>query len=313
VVSVQSGRESLMVVAARNAVAIAAISFLVLCFGDAAHSQNATPAKILAISEGEAGSARGPGSCGTEMKTEAARQRFNFAGAPYLGRPATDPRHDPCGNIGTPAGGFSSEDERIQRALLALGKQGETISRVRDQVLNILETENSCTAWFQEADADPAGTFRSVDFALEENGPSYIFAKKETGQDEIFKHPRVASSTQNTGRNTTIRLNANGAFFKRASAVLEQDRKGGPLQPGGMHELRVASYVGNSAPAQITALLHEFGHIIGRLPEDDDSWDGQSARNTAEVLRHCRSEIRSAARKPPRRPGTYGQEKTSPF
>jgi hypothetical protein len=197
--------------------------------------------------------------------------------------------------------------------LLALGKQGETISRVRDQVLNILQTENGCTAWFREADADPASTFRSVDFVLEENGPGYIFAKKETGRVDIFKHPRVASSTQNAGRNTTIRLNANGAFFKRASAVLEQDRRGGPLQPGGMHELLVASYAGNSARAQITALLHEFGHIIGRLPEDGDSWDGQSARNTVEVLRHCRPEIHSAARKPPRLSGTHGQETASPF
>jgi len=294
-----------MVVAAKTAVAIAAVFCLALCFGDAAHSQSSAPAKILAVSEDEAGSVRGPGRCGTEMKIEAAPQRLNFAGASYLERRATDPRHDPCGSIGTPAAGFSGEDDRIQRALLALGKQGETISRVRDQVLNILQTENGCTAWFQEADSDPAGTFRSVDFVLEENGPSYIFAKKETGQAEIFKHPHVASSTQNAGRNTTIRLNANGAFFKRASAVLEQGRKGGPLQPGGMHELRVASYVGNSAPAQITALLHEFGHIIGRLPEDDDSWDGQSARNTAEVLRHCRSEIRSTARKPPRLSGTH--------
>jgi hypothetical protein len=302
-----------MVVAAKNAVAIAAVFFLTLCFAEAAHSQSATPRKILAVSEDEAGSVRGPGSCGAEMKIEAARQRLNFARAPYLGRQATDPRHDPCGSIGTPAAGYSSEDERIQGALLALGKQGETISRVRDQVLNILQTENGCTAWFREADPDPASTFRSVDFVLEENGPGYIFAKKETGRVDIFKHPRVASSTQNAGRNTTIRLNANGAFFKRASAVLEQDRRGGPLQPAGMHELLVASYAGNSARAQITVLLHEFGHIIGRLPEDGDSWDGQSARNTAEVLRHCRPEIHSAARKPPRLSGTHGQETASPF
>ena len=298
-----------MVVAAKKAVAIAAVFFLALCFGDAAHSQSATPT----VSEDEAGSVRGPGSCGTEMKIEAARQRFSFARAPYLGRPATDPRHDPCGSIGTPAAGLGSGGERIQRALLAMGRPGETISRVRDQVLNILQTENGCTAWFREADADPTGAFRSVDFALEENGPSYIFAKKEIGQAEILKHPRVASSKQDAGRNTTILLNANGAFFKRASAVLRQDRTGGPLQLGGMHELRVASYAGNSAPAQITALLHEFGHIVGRLPGDDDSWDGQSARNTAEVLRHCRSEIRSAARKPPRLSGTPEPETASPF
>jgi hypothetical protein len=122
---------------------------------------------------------------------------------------------------------------------------------------------------------------------------------KETGQAEVFKHPHVASSWENSGRNATIRLNLNGAFFKRTSAVLKQDRKAGPLQPGGMHMLRVGSFAGNSIHAQMTALLHEFGHIIGRLDEDDDSWNGQSARNTEEVLRHCRSEIRSVATKPP--------------
>jgi hypothetical protein len=180
-------------------------------------------------------------------------------------------------------------------------------------VLKILEAESSCTAWFREADPDPAGTFRSVNFALDKDGPSYVFAKKEVGQAEIFKHPPVASSWQNAGRNATIHLNANGAFFKQTSEVLAQDRREGPLQPGGMHVLRVASFRGNSVPAQVIALLHEFGHIIGRLPEDDDSWNGQSTRNTDEVLRHCRPEIRSIARKPTRRPGSHGQETALAF
>jgi len=302
-----------MVVAARYAVGIAAAFFLVLYFGDAAHSQSASPAEILRVSKNEAGTERGPGNCGTEMKIEPARQRLNFVGAPYPERGSSDPQNDPCGNVGTPVAGFSSEDERIQRTLLALGKQGETISRARDQVLKILQTENGCAAWFQEADPDPAGTFRSVNFVLEEDGPSYVFAKKEVGQDEIFKHPPVASSCQNAGRNATIRLNANGAFFKQTSEVLAQDRREGPLQPGGMHVLRVASFRGNSVPAQVIALLHEFGHIIGRLPEDDDSWNGQSTRNTDEVLRHCRPEIRSIARKPTRRPGSHGQETALAF
>ncbi|MGB2898591.1 MAG: hypothetical protein WBB89_04950 [Candidatus Acidiferrum sp.] len=180
-------------------------------------------------------------------------------------------------------------------------------------MLRILQTENGCAAWFQEADPDPAGTFRSVNFVLEENGPSYVFAKKEVGQDEIFKQPPVASSWQNAGRTATIRLNANGAFFKQTSEVLAQDRREGPLQRGGMHVLRVASFRGNSAPAQVIALLHEFGHIVGRLPEDDDSWNGQSTRNTDEVLRHCRPEIRSIARKPTRRSGSHGQETALAF
>jgi hypothetical protein len=238
------------------------------------------------------------------MKAEAVRQRFTSGKAPSP-KPSTDSQNDRCGPIGTAVAGFGSEGERVQRDLLALGTQGETISRVRDQVLKILDDENGCTAWFQEADPDPAGTFRSLHFMLEENGPGYVFAIKEIGQAEIFKHPYVARSSEDTGRNATIHLNPNGAFFKRASTVLERDRKGGPVWLGGLHELRVASYSGNSAPAQITTMLHELGHITGRLPEDDDSWDGQSGRNTAEVLRHCRSEIRSITRKPPRVPGNH--------
>lgn len=299
-----------MVVAARYAAGIAAVSFLFLSFGDAACSQSALPTKI---SESEAGSGRGPGNCGTGEKFELATRRVAFAGPPYPEGRLTDPPKDPCGEIPREVSGFRNEEERIQKELRALGRQGETISRARDQVLKILEAESSCSAWFREADPDPAGTFRSVNFVLEEDGPSYVFAKKEVGQAEIFKHPPVASSWQNAGRNATIRLNANGAFFKETSEVLAQDRKEGPLQLGGMHVLRVASFRGNSAPAQVTALLHEFGHIIGRLPEDDDSWSGQSTRNTDEVLRHCRPEIRLIARKPPQRSGSHGQETALTF
>jgi len=302
-----------MVVATKPVVAIAAAFFLVVSFGDAAHSQNALPLKILKISESEASLERGPRSCGTDEKFEPATRRDAFARPPYPERRSTDSRNDPCGEIRREVSGSRDEEERIQKELLALGRQGEIISRARDQVLKILETENSCTAWFREADPDPAGTFRSVNFALEEDGPSYVFGKKEIGQVEIFKHPHVASSLENAGRNATIRLNVNGAFFKRATAVLEQDRKNGPLWPAGLHALRVASYSGNSVRAQVTTLLHELGHIVGRLPSDDDSWNGQSTRNTDEVLRHCSAEIRSVTRKPTQRSGSHGQETALAF
>ena len=72
------------------------------------------------------------------------------------------------------------------------------------------------------------------------------------------------------------------------------------LQPGGNRLLVVSSYAGNTPEAQITILLHELGHIIGRLPADDDSWDGRSLRNTSEVSRHCKSETRAAAHNSPR-------------
>jgi predicted HD phosphohydrolase len=59
----------------------------------------------------------------------------------------------------------------------------------------------------------------------------------------------------------------------------------------------VGSYSGNTAEAQIAILLHELGHIVGRLPDDSDSWDGRSSQNTLEILSHCKPEIRAAARR----------------
>jgi hypothetical protein len=119
-------------------------------FGDTAHSQSTPPVKILRILESEASSGRSPSSCGT----------------------STDSRNDSCGELRRQRAGFGGEEERIQKELLALGRQGETILRARDQVLEILHGENGCSAWFREADPNPAGTFRSVNFALEENGPA---------------------------------------------------------------------------------------------------------------------------------------------
>jgi len=66
-------------------------------------------------------------------------------------------------------------------------------------------------------------------------------------------------------------------------------------RPAGNRQLLISSYPGNTLGAQITILFHELGHIIGRPPEDDDSWDGRSSRNTSEALLHCKTEIHEAA------------------
>ena len=62
-----------------------------------------------------------------------------------------------------------------------------------------------------------------------------------------------------------------------------------------MRYLLVGSYYGNTLAAQITILLHELGHVVGRLPEEFDELSGQSGRNTAEVLHFCRAEIKATA------------------
>jgi hypothetical protein len=58
----------------------------------------------------------------------------------------------------------------------ALGKRGEAIVRAREQVLEILQFRNACSAWFEEVVPDPAGVFRSVHFELESEGTSYVYA-----------------------------------------------------------------------------------------------------------------------------------------
>lgn len=192
-----------------------------------------------------------------------------------------------------------NKDDCVVLELSALGKPGDTIARAREQVIDILQHGNACSAWFQEADPDATEVFRSVHFELEMRGPSYVYGMRDNERGQLFKHPWAARSIANGGLNSTILLNANGPFFNRTSEIMQLDPRGMLLQPGGHRLLVVSSYAGNTPEAQITILLHELGHIIGRLPEDDDSWDGRSFRNTSEVSRHCKSETREAAHNSP--------------
>jgi hypothetical protein len=186
-------------------------------------------------------------------------------------------------------------DDRVELELLAFGKRGTTIARARGQVIEILQDGNACTAWFEETDPNPVEVFRSLHFQLDMRGTANIYGMKDSQRGQLFRHPWGARSIENGGRNSTILLNARGPFFNRSSVVMQLDPRGLLPRPDGIRQLTIASYEGNTPEAQITLLLHELGHIIGRLPEDDDSWDGRSSRNTDEVLRHCKIETRAAA------------------
>ncbi len=194
----------------------------------------------------------------------------------------------------------SANDDRVELELSALGKRGDTIIRARAQVLDILQNGSACTAWLHETDPDAAEVFRSLHFELEREGPSYVYSMMDTQHRQLYKHPWAARSMENAGQNSTIVLNANGPFFNRTSVVIQLDPRGMLPRPGGLHLLTISSYEGNTPEAQITILLHELGHIIGRLPEDDDSWDGQSSLNSSEVRRHCKNETHAAARNGPK-------------
>ena len=189
----------------------------------------------------------------------------------------------------------ANQEECVALQLSALGRRGDTIERAREQVIDILQHRNACSAWFQEVDPEAADVFRSVHFALEVAGTSYVYSVRDSAGGQLFKQPWAARTTENGGRNSVIQLNGNGPFFSRTSPIVQLDPGGAFVWPAGNLMLTISSYSGNTPEAQITILLHELGHIIGRLPEDDDSWDGRSLRNTSEVLRHCKSETRVAA------------------
>jgi hypothetical protein len=194
-----------------------------------------------------------------------------------------------------PPAAFSQDlalhDDRILPELAAMDERGGTIMRVREQVIRILQSENRCTAWFQGSDPDPAGVFQSLHYEIQTDGPSYILLVKDGRGEKVFKHPWGARTFEFAGRDSTVQLNLVGPFFSSTSVVVEQNLGGFIGRTAGRHGLSVASFPGNTPRAQATILLHELGHVIGRLPADNDSLDGRSSRNTAELLRHCKQQI----------------------
>jgi hypothetical protein len=185
-------------------------------------------------------------------------------------------------------------DARLSIEESALGKRGELIAQAREQALEILEAQNACTAWFQGAGPDAAEVFRSLHYELDGNGTPDLYRVRDKFGSTFFKHPWAAQATEYAGSNSIVRINRNGPFFIWKSWVRDSV---GPTAPVVWHKLTIGSYAGDTPEARITIMLHELGHIIGRLAEDDGSWDGQSSRNTIEVLQHCKRDIDLIARK----------------
>lgn len=185
----------------------------------------------------------------------------------------------------------------VPAKLSALGKAGQKIERAREVVLNILREENACAEWFETKDANPAATFQSLDFQIDERGQQYVFESRGDAGSRLFRHPYVARATQDGGEHTSITINAHGAFYRAQGVVKDIKQEIAPMPMLATRLLVVGDYTGDTLPAQTVTLLHEFGHVIDLLPEDADDLDGKSVRNTDEVLRHCRAEVEAAHRK----------------
>jgi hypothetical protein len=187
----------------------------------------------------------------------------------------------------------SASSDIVRDALNTMGKQGQSILRARDKVLEILQMENACSDWYRTKDSNPAATFRTVTFALDRASDIYVRTIPEPGGIQLIRNPYVAKVLQGEGLNATVTINLNGAFFFSVGTVVDERLEGGPASFRGPRPMQVGPYTGGSFRAQVLALLHEFGHVIDLLPLDHDDYEGKSRQNTADVLRACRAQVES--------------------
>ena len=206
------------------------------------------------------------------------------------------PVADPCKTVSLMHSGCVVLQDPIPAQLSAIGKHGSEILQARGKVLGILESSNTCSAWYQEKDPDAAATFRMIRFDLDRKADGSVQESHGPGSLVVFRSPYVASVIQGDGANATITLNAQGAFFRVMARVVGLSNDGGPFEYRGQRTLRVGPYDGNTSQAQIVTLLHEFGHALDLLPSDENDTDGKSVRNTEEVLRHCHAEVDSKSK-----------------
>ncbi len=196
------------------------------------------------------------------------------------------------------SGGGDSEGyvDRIALELATMGKRGAVVEDVRERTIALLRTNDACAEWYEQSNPEVADVFRSLHYKIEDAPNAYTERMRDDRGGQSLKNPWAAHVIQYGGRESTVHLNIHGAFFERISPILDL----GPMlwvRHIDHTRMGVGDFSGDTTAAQITILLHELGHVIGRLPPDTDSWDGQSSRNTTEVLRHCKPEIREAARK----------------
>ena len=212
-------------------------------------------------------------------------------------RPADTPNSLPCASDSVRASWCDAEtDSYTKAALVALGKKGQSIAAARAKVLEILDSNNACTAWFQKREPDPAHIFRTLSFSVDAKSAEYVIERMEGGGNSTFVNPYVATVVQGGGEFQTVTLNAAGAFFHPSATLVRLAKEGGPVQFRSARTLKVGPYIGDTLPARVTTLLHELGHVTGVLPLDTNDANGLSAANTREVLRQCQAEIEPSAK-----------------
>ncbi len=219
------------------------------------------------------------------------------ADVPCDAPPVSVPSLNPCNPATLPQIGCTPATDPVHENLAAMGKPGQKILRARDRVLEILQSENACSAWFRQKDPNPAAAFQTLGFAIDRHGEEVIHVSKGAASEYFFRDPYVAKVGQDIGAFSTITLNAGGAFFRALATTVAVSKEGGLSTFEKPRLINVGPYPGDSLDARTLALLHEFGHVLNLLPRDFDNEDGRSMQNTVEVLRFCRAEVESKVRR----------------
>jgi hypothetical protein len=190
------------------------------------------------------------------------------------------------------------DEDPVLEELKAMGEQGLIIMRAREEVIEILQGQNRCAAWFEQAESDAVRKFRSLRYTIDETAPQYTLKIQGTDGGWHYQQPYVASSIEDASSGSTITINGRGAFFQLRSGMRIVPTDGGPGGLSTSQLLHIDVYVGGTLRAQAVALLHEFSHAVGLLPADGGSFVGRelSTQNTQIVLRHCRTQVEAAGK-----------------
>jgi hypothetical protein len=187
------------------------------------------------------------------------------------------------------------DEDAVAEELKAMGERGMIILRAREEVAEILQSQNRCAAWFEQAESDGVRKFRSLRYAIDETGPQYILKIQSADGGWHYEQPYIAGSMENASAGSTITINGRGAFFQLRSGVRIVPTNGGPGGLSTSQLLHIDVYVGGTLPARVVALLHEYSHVVGLLPADG-GFGGLSTQNTQIVLRHCRAEVEAVGK-----------------
>src|SRR5256885_13676596 len=190
------------------------------------------------------------------------------------------------------------DENTVPDELKAMGERGLTILRAREAVVEILQGQNRCAAWFEQAESGAVGKFRSLHYAIDETGPQYTLKIRGADGAWRYQQPYVASSMENASAGSSITLNGQGAFFQLRSPLRIVATDGGPEGPATSQLLHLDVYLGGTLRAQVVALLHEYSHVVGLPPADGGNFGGLelSTQNTQTMLRHCRAQVESAGK-----------------